>query len=186
MIFDNGKKNVEFVFTFQEEDVVPVCQKIRCQMISNIMLNEPRKAHFVVNGYVTKEQGKSVFFSLVSRKLVRLVTLNDMKAMSCGIHNAYLNIETNEKIIPLQNQSLGQPILIMRALHGLCSRGTRFRQDLVGTLNSLGFKSFKLDLDIWMRPVDKYEETESYEYSLCYIEDVIDDSGIPEELMNII
>ena len=57
--------------------------------------------------------------------------------------------------------------------NGLKRSGALFRAFLAETLYDIGYKPTWADPDVWLRPAVKPDGFEYYEYTLCYIDDVL-------------
>jgi hypothetical protein len=75
------------------------------------------------------------------------------------------------------------PVMIVRALYGLRSSGTRWHDHLAATLQEAGFKACKADADVWMRPAIKADGSKYYKYVLCYIDDILIVLEWPKRIM---
>jgi hypothetical protein len=62
----------------------------------------------------------------------------------------------------------------VRALYGLKSAGTSFRNHLADYMREMGYQFCKADLEVWLkaksRPDDRFKY---YSYVLCYVDDVL-------------
>jgi hypothetical protein len=103
--------------------------------------------------------------------------------------NAYLNAPTKERCYTIAGPKFGpdnegRPVLIVRALYGLRSSGTRWRDYMASTLRSSGFKGCLADPDIWMRPANKPDGTPYYEYVLIDVDGILAISHDPKSIMD--
>lgn len=69
-------------------------------------------------------------------------------------------------------------------MYGLKSSGDAFRELLAEHLYDLGYKQSKEDPYVWMREAVKPNAFIYYEYTLCYVDDVLCISDDPEQTMN--
>ena len=137
-------KNVLPAFEFVDDDVVPKFYKhIDCHMIFDVKMDLTRKARFVAGGHQTDPPKESTYSSVVSRDSIRiaftLAALNDLDVLSADVQGAYLNAPTKEKVyttagLEFGADTVGRPVLIVRALYGLKSSGARWRDHMAATL----------------------------------------------------
>ena len=69
-----------------------------------------------------------------------LAALNDLDVLSADVQGAYLNAPTKVYTIAgleFGANNVGRPVLIVRALYGLKSSGTRWRDHMAGRLREL-------------------------------------------------
>lgn len=187
-------KNVRIAFEFNDGDTIPVGHKrVGVHWVFDVkMITLGRKARLVANGNETEAPKDMTFSSVVSRDSVRLffllAALNDLNVLSADIQNAYLSAPTTEKLWAKVDAAFGsdagRPAKIVRALYGLKSSGARFRDHLAATLRSLHFKASKADPDVWMRPGVKSDGTKYWEYVLCYVDDILCGSELPQRIMD--
>ena len=64
-------------------------------------------------------------------------------------------------------------MLARKALYGLKSSGTSFRDFLAETLYAMGYRPSYADLDLWLRPAVKPDGFEYYGYILFYVDDML-------------
>ena len=188
--------NVRVAFEFKDNDKIPVAHKeLGAHWVFDIKMDSlVRKARLVADGHRTDPPKSITFSSVVSRDSVRLfftlAALNDIDIMSADIQNAYLcaPIHPSEKYWIRAGSEFGsdagRPAKVVRALYGLGSSGAQFRAHLAATLRGLGFKSSKADPDVWMRPAVKTDGVAYYEYVLCYVDDILCCSEIPQVIMD--
>ena len=67
----------------------------------------------------------------------------------------------------------GKKVIIVRALYGLKSRGTAFRNHLAECMRNIGYTSCLADPDLWMKPMTKDNSERYYSYILNYVDDVL-------------
>ena len=139
------------------------------------------KARFVAGRHTTETPVSLTYSSVVSRDAVRIAltiaALNDLQVISCNIQNAYLTAACCEKTWTYAGPEFGSEkdsiMLIRKALYGLKSSGAAFQAQLANTLQDNGFISTKSDPDMWLRPAVKPNGQEYYEYTLCYVDDIL-------------
>ena len=189
-------KNVMCAFEFNDGNKVPIGhKKIPVNMIFDVkMMTLTRKARLVAGEHRKDPPKESVYSSVVSRESVRLAflvaALNDLDILAGDIQNAYLNAPTNEKVYIICGKEFGsnsgRPALIVKALYGLKSSGSRFRDHLAASLRDIGFKSCLADPDVWMRKGTKPDGFKYWEYCLCYVDDVLVVSHAPQAVMDLL
>jgi hypothetical protein len=77
----------------------------------------------------------------------------------------------------------GKIMIVVRALYGLKSAGATFRAFLGEYLYDMGFRSSQADPDVRLRPARKASGESYYEYVLCYVDDVLAISALPDGIM---
>jgi len=119
-----------------------------------------------------------------------IAALNDLEILGADVQNAYINAKTSERIDfiagPEFGSNQGRPCIIVRALYGLKSSGTRWRDHMAAILRELGFISSKADPDVWMQKGLKPCGFEYWEYALCYVDDILVLSHQPKMVMDAI
>ena len=90
------------------------------------------------------------YSSVVSRDLVRIMlliaALNDSDIEMCDIANAYLNVETRERVWLTAGSEWGESkegcrVIIIRALYGLISSEAEWKKTFADYIqNTLGFE----------------------------------------------
>ena len=124
---------------------VPISyQHINCHIVFNVKLEGvAQKARFVAGGHQTKVPADSVFSSVVSRDSVWIMfliaALNNLDVLLADVQNAYLNAPTKEQVyttagLEFGSENVGKNVLIVRALYGLRSLGTWWRDHMASTL----------------------------------------------------
>jgi Reverse transcriptase (RNA-dependent DNA polymerase) len=147
--------NVMSAFEFRENDNVQIGYKeIDCHMIFDIKTDLTRKARLVAGGHQTDVPKESVYSSVDSRDSVRIAfliaALNGLDVLARDVQNAYLNAPTKGNCYTIagpefRKDNIGRPVLIVRALYGLCSSGARWRDHMASTLRDNGFKGCMAD-----------------------------------------
>jgi hypothetical protein len=79
---------------------------------------------------------------------------------------------------------MGRPVLIVRALNGLRSSGTRWRDHIASTLRDDCFMNCLADPDMYMRPAVKPTGIKFWEYVLVCVNDILVVSYKPPEVMD--
>ena len=105
---------------------------------------------------------------------------------AADIQNAYLTAPCGEKIIitcgpEFGSEHKGKIAVVVRALYGLRSSGSSFRNHLASCMEALGYTPCKADPDVWMRRSRKADGTEYYQYMLLYVDDCLAISEHPKE-----
>ena len=75
-------------------------------------------------------------------------------------------------------------MLVVRAIYGLKSSGSAWRQLLLQILIDLGYVYYKADPDVWLKAETKHDVTEYYAYVLVYVDDVLHLHQDPDTFMN--
>ena len=128
-------KNVQIAFKFPEDGVAPPgFTEIKCHVIFDAKIALVRKARFLARGHLTDPPKESVFSGVVMRDSIQTAFLvaasNDPDILAADVQNACLNAPTKEKHwfkagLEFGPDQVGQPIIIVRALHRLKSSGAR-------------------------------------------------------------
>jgi hypothetical protein len=177
-------KNVGIAFQVLDEGQhEPVgWAKVTGHIIFDVKMDFTRKARWVLDGHKTSNPIGSTYTGVVSRESVRnaltYAALNGLDVVAADIRNAYLQAPLSQKdyIIcgpefGLENQE--KKALITRALYGGKSAGKDFRNHLRSCMRHLDFTSCLADPDVWMRPAQKADGSEYWEYVLIYTDDVL-------------
>ena len=177
-------KNVGIAFEVLDEGQnQPVgWSKVTGHIIFDVKMDFTRKARWVLDGHKTPNPIGSTYAGVVSRESVRIAltyaALNGLDVVAADIRNAYLQAPSSQKdyIIcgpefGLENQ--GKKALITRALYGGKAAGKDFRNHLRSCMRHLDFQSCLADPDVWMRPAQKADGSEYWEYVLIYTDDVL-------------
>ena len=151
-------------------------------LVFDIKMDFTRKARWVKDGHRTPDPEYSTYAGVVSRDSVRIAltyaALNDIEVTACDIKNAYIQAPSSEKHYVICGpefglENVGKVALIRRALYGGKSSGADFWKHLRTCMHHLGFKSCKADSEIWMRPAQKEDGTDYWEYVLLYVDDAL-------------
>jgi hypothetical protein len=178
-------KNVRIAFKILngEESVRPTYQEIRCHMIFDFKMEDFRRnARFVAGGHTSYTPHAMTYASVVSRESVRVAltmsALNDLDVKMDDIENAYLTAPITEQVWtalgPEFGDDAGKRALIVRALYGLKSAGTAFRNHLAEFMKHLGWNPCHADRDLWMKAETRtYEGVLYWAYILIYVDDIL-------------
>ena len=195
LAIEKEMKNVMPAFEFRDDDKMPIGYKeIGCHMIFDVKMDLTRKSRLVSRGHKTDPPKDSTYASVVSRDSVRIAftvaALNGLDVLCADVQNAYLNAPTTEKNWTEAGlefgSNAGRPALIVRALYGLKSSGARWRDHMAATLRAGGFQSCLADPDVWMKARVKPNGDKYWEYVLCYVDDILVISHVPQETMDML
>ena len=164
-------------------------QKIRVHFVYAVKHDGRFKARLVADGHLTKEPVESIYFGVASLRSLRMVVflsqLNDLKIWGADVGIAYLEVYTDEKLCiiagPEFKELQGQPLIMIKALHGTHSGGARWHDRLFDILQELKFKPSKADPDVWMRPEPGGT---CYEYIAVYVDDLAIAAKDPQPFCN--
>ena len=136
------------------------------------------------------------YSSVVSRDSVMIAflvaALHDLDVFACDIGNAYLNAPCKEKIwfeggTECGGMLKGKVLRLVRALYGLKSSGASWRKMFKDFIElKLGFKSSRVDPDMYYRRNMRQDGSAYYELLLVYVDDVLAISHNPEAIMKAI
>ncbi len=154
-------KHVRPAFHILEDDeMTPVgSQWIPCHMVFDIKVDFTRKARFVARGHRAEAPKSITCSSVVSRDSIciafLLAALNELDILAADIGNAYLNVDTREKVHTTLGAEFGQNMIgktavICKALYGLKSSGAAWHAHLAATLHDLQYQSSLVDPDVWL------------------------------------
>ena len=163
--------------------VTPDCfQKIRVHFVYAVKHDGKFKARPVADGHPTKEPVVSLR-SL--RMVVFLSQLNVFEIWGADAGNAYLEAYTDKKFCiivgPEFKELQGHLLIMIKTLHGTCSRGARWHDRLFDILQELKIKPSKDDPDVWMRPEPGGT---CYEYIAVYVDDLAIAAKDPQAFCN--
>ena len=106
-----------------------------------------------------------------------LATLNDLDVLSDNLQNKYLNAPPRTKAWfksgPEFYQYEGRVFVIVRALYGMASSATIWRNELSKNMRDLGISSCLADTDIWMCASRKPYGYRYWEYILVHSDDLL-------------
>ena len=150
-----------------------------------------RKARFVAGGHLIDAPSSLTYSTVVTRESVRiafmLAALNGLDIKCADISNAYLNAPTREKcwIVagPEFGSDEGSVMIVTRAWYGLKSSGAAWHAMLSQTMSDLGYRRCKADYDVWLRPAQKDDGSDYYEYVLIFVDDILITSHNPYATM---
>ena len=190
---DKEMKNVEVAFDIKEPGAKPPPghKRITLHMVFDVKMDFTRKCRLVAGGHLTDPPETMTYSSVVSRESVRIAftiaALMDLEVQMTDIGNAYLNAPTSEKVYSVAGKEFGpnegRLVVIVRALYGLKSAGASWRKEMASTLRDLRFKSCLADPDVWLRPAEKSDGEEYYEYVLVYVDDILVVSHDPSQVI---
>jgi len=141
-----------------------------------------RKSRYVAGGHTVDAPATLTYASVVSRETVRIAltmaALNDLQVKASDIQNAYLTAPCSEKVwLRVGTEfgpNAGKRAIIVRALYGLKSAGSSFRNHLADCMDTLGYKSCLADPDLWYKPMVRPDDGfEYYAYMLLYVDDCL-------------
>jgi hypothetical protein len=175
--------NVAFRF-LGDDDVIPpgYTEVHRSHLIFDIKMEDfRRKSRYVAGGHTVASPASLTYASVVSRESVRialtLAALNDLEVKTSDIQNAYLSAPVSESVWlkcgPEFGTNAGKRAIIVRALYGLKSAGSSFRNHLADCMRTLGYKSCLADADLWYKPETRPDGFKYYAYVLCYSDDIL-------------
>ena len=186
---DSARKemgDVQIAFNFLDDDnVIPpgYTEVKQSHLIFTIKMEDfRRKSRYVAGGHTVDAPATLTYASVVSRETVRIAltmaALNDLEVKASDIQNAYLTAPCSEKLWLRCGSEFGpnsgKRAIITRALYGLKSAGSSFRNHLAECMRTLGWKSCMADQDLWykatVRPEDGFEY---YSYMLLYVDDAL-------------
>jgi hypothetical protein len=186
-------KTVRPAFEVYEGDIRDLIgyQGIACHLIFDVKLGENfrRKARLVAGGHQTVTPTTLTYSSVVARDSVRIAltiaALNDLDILVCDIEGAYLTAKCREKIYIKAGSEFGSEagttMIVKMALYGLKSSGAAFRSKLAGVLHDLNYRPSLADPDVWLKAAVKTNGFEYYEMVLCYVDDLMIISHVPEK-----
>jgi hypothetical protein len=185
---------IEFKIINGEEPVPPTYQEIRFHMIFDIKMEDFRRnARFFAGGHTPDTPHAMTYASVVSRESVRvamtLAALNDVDVKMADIENAYLTAPLAEKVWNVLGPEFGDDAvkraLIVKALYGLKSASSAFRNHLDECMKHLGWNPCHADRDLWMKAKTRPDDGVLYwAYILIYVADILcvhHDPGAPLE-----
>jgi len=167
-------------------------KKISVHIVMDIKQDFTRKCRLVADGHKTDLPSSITYTSIVSRESVRLAfmiaALNGLDVQSADIGNAYLNAPCKEKVYivcgPEFGAMKGRRARIVRALYGLKSSAAAWRSWISQFLHDEEFRPCKADNDVWMRPAEKADGFQYYEYVLVYTDNILCLSTDPGSILN--
>jgi hypothetical protein len=158
--------NNAIAFRFLESnESIPVGSKwIPCHMVFDIKMDLTRKARYVAEEHWTKPDNFITYSTVVTRESVHvaflIAALNDLEIKLIDIRNACLNAPAREKVHTTAGPEfgphrIGQTVIIVQALYGLCTSGAAWHAQLSESLHSMGFTPSLADPDVWYREAAK-------------------------------
>lgn len=187
--------NVRPAFKVLEDDEnTPVgFTKLSVHMIFDVKMDLTRKARLVADGHKTPDPELSTYAGVVSRESVRIgltyAALMGINIWGADIQNAFISAPTTEKFYIICGDEFGSELkgrraIIKRALYGMKSAASDFRNHLRDCMSHLGYQPCRADADLWMRLAKLDNGTDYYEYILLYVDDCLVISANPEESLN--
>jgi hypothetical protein len=175
--------NVAFKFLDDDYVIPPGYSQVHgSHLIFDIkMENFRRKSRYVAGGHTVASPATLTYASVVSRESVRIAltmaALNDLEVKACDIMNAYLSAPAAERVWlkagPEFGPNAGKRAIIVRALYGLKSAGSSFRNHLADCMRTIGYKSCLADADVWYKPMVRPDGFKYYAYVLIYSDDIL-------------
>ena len=164
-------------------------KQIRVHLVYDVKHDGRHKARLVADGHLTDVPIDSVYSGVVSLRGLRLIVflaeLNELELWSTDIGNAYLEAETNEKVViragPEFGELEGHMMIIVKALYGLRTSGLRWHERFADCLRDMGFEPSKSEPDIWMR-----RNGDIYEYIAVYVDDLAIAAKDPSSIIEIL
>ena len=164
-------------------------QRINCRMVFDVKQSLKRKARFVARGDQTIPPEDAVYSGVASLRSLRIVAflaeLNGLELTGGDIGNAYLEAYTTEKVCftagPEFGPLAGHTLIVVKALYGLRTSGSRFHAKLCDTMRTLGFRPCLADPDVWLRDAGR-----CYEYVVVYVDDLFTALVNPKEFFEAI
>ena len=93
-------------------------------------------------------------------------SVRECEVKSGDILNAYAQASVTENVL--------NTAVIVRSWYGLKSAGAAFRSHHSKCMESLGYFSFKTDLDLWLAQETRPEDgVQHCSYLLCYVDDIL-------------
>ena len=106
-----------------------------------------------------------------------IAALSSLDVLVCDIQNVYSTAKCRERIHTVARPEFGSQegsvVIVQMALYGLKSSGAAFRSKLASVFYELDYMSSYADLNVWMRSATKPNGDRYYEYTLCYVDDVL-------------
>jgi hypothetical protein len=150
-------------------------KKIRVHFVFDVKHDGRHKSRLIADGHLTAVTIESVYSGVVSLRGFRLVMFmadqNNFEFWATDIGNAYLEALTAEKVYIIAGLKFGEveghSLVIIKALYGLRSSGSRWHDRFAYCMSELGFFPWKTEPDIWMRKSEN-----AYEYIAVYVDDL--------------
>jgi len=80
--------------------------------------------------------------------------------------------------------TLGQAMIVHKAVYGLKSSGAAFRAHLAASLTAMNFENTRADPDVWRRKARKPSGQAYWELVFVYVDDLLCMSHNPKDFMN--
>jgi hypothetical protein len=138
-----------------------------------------RKARLVLGGHKVDSSEYNCHSSVVQLSSIRLLNViakaQGLECLAGDIGNAYINVETKEKIYVRCGPEFGPELegriaILKKELYGLKSSGNRWHAHFAKTLYNMGFEPTRYDRDVWIR--DRPDGT-GYDYICTYVDDFL-------------
>ena len=118
-----------------------------------------RKSRLVAGGHMTAPPNDSIYSDVVTLQSLRICMflgeLNGLDVDAADVGNAYLMAYTKDKLYitagPKSGDRQGCLLVIVKALYGLLTSGTKWHAFFADTLMEMGFYPYKADPDVWMK-----------------------------------
>jgi len=160
-------------------------------MIYDAKQDGRQKARMVAGGHLTGPNEDTYYSSVVSLRSMRIVLflaeLNDLETCAGNVGNAYLEAYTRERVAFVAGPEFkaygheGHVMIIVKALYGLKTSGSRYHEKFSDTMIDMGYKRSKADADVWMKDCGDH-----YEYVCVYVDDLIYAGKDPKKFYDIL
>lgn len=80
----------------------------------------------------------------------------DLDIVGADMQDANINARADENVYTTAGPEFKRPAIIVWALYGLKSYGSRQRDHFASILSQIGFTSSKADQDVWMRQLRNF------------------------------
>ena len=141
-----------------------------------------RKARWVLDEYKTPNPTILTYTGAVSWDIIRITftyaALNDIDVWIADIKTANLQVPYSQKDIIICRPEFGlehvdNKVLIHRVLYGGKLSGRDLCNQLRSYMRYMGFTSYIVDSDVWLRPAKKSDGSEYYECVSLYTDDAL-------------
>ena len=175
---------IGFKLIDEGEKPPPTYKEIICHIIFDINMEDfRRKARYVAGGHETVAPPTLAYASFVSLESVRidltLAALNDLEVKTSGIQNSYLTAPCSEKIWTTLGSKFGPDLagkkaFVVRALYGIKSSGSSFKNHLAECKRNLGHSSCLADPYLLFKEETRPSDgAKYYAYFLLYVDDCL-------------
>jgi hypothetical protein len=167
----------------------PTFQSTTLTIVFDVKQDLRRKARLVARGHLVNPMDHSVYSSTVKGISVNLLHVIAHKAkleQLCGdVSLTFVNTYTLEKVYAITGPEFGEqegkPIVILKALYGLCMSSERWHSHFADTLRTLGFKQTRFDNNVWSKLNDAGTD---YDYTCTHVDDFMIWAKDPKEIMD--